>query len=316
MDITQQRLVKVVPYDSQWALEFAREAENICKALGSNCIDIHHIGSTSVSGLAAKPIIDMLPVVKDIQLSIDSIQEMEQLGYEYKGEFGILFRRYFQKGSQIRTHNVHIFEKGNTEIDRHLKFRDWMRTHIDDREAYAKLKQMLAQKYLHDIFSYCCGKDKFVASIDEKAGFQGYRLVQVASNGERLFYGKLHQKCPCSQNDASGVFINNEQYHLVFFKGPELVGGAHIDMSGPADGVIWFFVVDVSYQRKGYGTYILLQLEKWLHQHQIKTLKCFVPQEQLQFFLKKGYTVQEHVQHQNFKKYVWIGKDITHVFAR
>jgi len=119
----------------------------------ANCIDVHHIGSTSVPGLAAKPVIDMVPVVRDIMDVEKSNHAMQQLGYEAKGEYGIPFRRYYQKGGEQRTHNVHVFEEGNPEIERHLKFRDWMISHADDRDAYAKIKQELAQKYPNDIMA-------------------------------------------------------------------------------------------------------------------------------------------------------------------
>ncbi|CDZ81906.1 dephospho-CoA kinase/protein folding accessory domain-containing protein [Candidatus Rubidus massiliensis] len=89
------RTVKVVSYDPKWPLMFEAEAALIKQALGSNCLAVHHIGSTSIPGLSAKPIIDILPVVKNI-LEVDaSTEAMENLGYDVKGEYGIAFRRYF-----------------------------------------------------------------------------------------------------------------------------------------------------------------------------------------------------------------------------
>lgn len=123
-----QEKVEVVPYDPSWPELFAAEAKRIREALGPNCTLIHHIGSTSVPGLSAKPIIDILPVVRDI-LEVDRVTEaMERLGYEAKGENGIAFRRFFEKGKKVRTHNVHVYEEGDPEIDRYLRFRDWMRS--------------------------------------------------------------------------------------------------------------------------------------------------------------------------------------------
>lgn len=175
----EQHLIKVVPYDSSWSMQFEQEAEQIKKALGNNCIDIHHIGSTSVPGLAAKPVIDMIPVVLDLSKVDSANTAMRTLGYEAKGEYGIPFRRYFQKGDNQRTHHAHVFELGNSEIERHLKFRDWMRSHPEDREAYARLKQELARQYSDDITAYCLGKEDFIAIIDKKAGFNGLRMVKA-----------------------------------------------------------------------------------------------------------------------------------------
>ena len=104
--------IEVVPYSPEWPEMFASEAELIKQALGNNCITIHHIGSTSVPGLSAKPIIDILPVVRDIQEVDKATKAMESLGYEAKGEYGMAFRRYFQKGQNARTHNVHVY-RGN-----------------------------------------------------------------------------------------------------------------------------------------------------------------------------------------------------------
>ncbi|MCP4923601.1 MAG: GrpB family protein [bacterium] len=185
------RKIEVVPYDPDWATLFEAEAEKIKEVLGENCLEIHHIGSTSVPGLAAKPIIDMIPVVKNITEVDLKNPEMIALGYEAKGEFGIPFRRYFQKGVDVRTHNVHVFEAGSTEIDRHLKFRDWMRENEADRQAYASLKQDLAERFPDDIMGYCLGKSDFVASIDKKAGWNGLRLVMALTPEEWTVYHAL-----------------------------------------------------------------------------------------------------------------------------
>lgn len=109
-------LIKVVAYDASWPQLFEIEAQRIKGILGDHCITIHHIGSTAVPGLSAKPIIDILPVVNDI-LQVDQFNSaMKNIGYAAKGEYGIPFRRYFQKSSERRTHNVHIFAEGNPEL--------------------------------------------------------------------------------------------------------------------------------------------------------------------------------------------------------
>lgn len=167
------RYIEVVPYNSNWPKHFAKEAEKIKQALGENCIEIHHIGSTSVAGLAAKPLIDILPVVKDIRLVDNSISAMQELGYEARGEFGIAFRRFFVKRKDVRTHNVHVFEEGNSEIDRHLKFRGWMRKYPEDRNKYAELKLNLAEKFPNNIHSYCLGKEEFIHSINNNSDWKG-----------------------------------------------------------------------------------------------------------------------------------------------
>ena len=114
------------------AEQFLIESEYVKHALGSNCIVIYHIGSTAVPGLASKPVIDLMPVVLDIN-AVDLCNEaMEILDYTARGEDGIPLRRCFRKGSHIRTHHVHVFEQGNPQIDRHLRFRNWMRNNAED----------------------------------------------------------------------------------------------------------------------------------------------------------------------------------------
>ena len=162
--------IVVVEYNLEWNREFEKESALIKDVLGDNCIAIHHIGSTAVSGLAAKPIIDMMPVVKSLE-AVDAVRDgLEALGYEYMGEFGIPGRRYMRKGGSERTHQVHVFREDDREnIERHLAFRDYLRTHDDARDEYARLKKELAVKFPYDIDGYCDGKDEFVKRLEKIA---------------------------------------------------------------------------------------------------------------------------------------------------
>lgn len=162
--------VIVVPYSQKWKAMYEKEAEMIAEILGDNCIAVYHIGSTSVPGLAAKPIIDIMPVVKDICKVDECEPAFEKIGYEYLGEFGIPGRRYLRKGGDERTHQIHIFEKSNDkDIDRHLAVRDYLRTHEEAAREYGELKKALAEKFPYDIESYCDGKDEFVKGLERKA---------------------------------------------------------------------------------------------------------------------------------------------------
>ena len=160
----------VVEYRPEWAQEYASEERKIREILGDNCAAIYHIGSTSVPGLAAKPIIDIMPVVKSLSLVDGKAAEFEKIGYEYLGEFGIPGRRYLRKGGDERTHQIHIFQQGDTEnIERHLAVRDYLCTHGEVRDEYARLKKSLAEKFPYDIGAYCDGKDAFVKDLERKA---------------------------------------------------------------------------------------------------------------------------------------------------
>ncbi|MGM9618441.1 MAG: GrpB family protein [Oscillospiraceae bacterium] len=164
------RHVVVMEYDPAWAEKFETEAKKIKEILGENCVAIHHIGSTSVAGLAAKPIIDIMPVVRSLD-AVDALASaFERIGYEYMGEFGIPGRRYLRKGGEEHTHHIHIFAESSTEdIERHLAVRDYLRTHKEVCDAYAALKKELAEKYAYDIDGYCDGKDAFVKRMEKEA---------------------------------------------------------------------------------------------------------------------------------------------------
>ncbi|WP_036480937.1 GrpB family protein [Myxosarcina sp. GI1] len=163
--------VEVVPHNPQWKNAFKVESKQIAKAIGENIITIHHIGSTAISTIYAKPIIDFLVEVSDLALVDERNTEMEALGYEAMGEFGIKNRRYFRKHNLlgIRTHHVHIFEVNSPEVKRHLAFRDYLIAYPQVAWEYSALKRKLAQKYPEDIEGYMDGKDRFIKDIEKKA---------------------------------------------------------------------------------------------------------------------------------------------------
>ena len=107
--------VRVVPYDPRWPARYEEEADRIRAILGDQLTAIHHIGSTAVPGLWAKPILDILPVVHRIGQVDALFPRFEAMGYECMGEFGIPGRRYFRKGGEERTYHVHIFDEQHEE---------------------------------------------------------------------------------------------------------------------------------------------------------------------------------------------------------
>ncbi|MBU5591676.1 GrpB family protein [Clostridium sp. MSJ-4] len=162
--------VEVVEYNSEWRNLYLEEAEKIKNILGNELVDIYHIGSTSVENLKAKPIIDIMPVVRDITKIDYYNKDFEALGYEPKGEFGMVGRRYFRKGFENRTHQIHIFEISNSnDIKRHLAVRDYLRTHPESAFEYGELKSRLATMFPNDIDAYCDGKDDFVKELERKS---------------------------------------------------------------------------------------------------------------------------------------------------
>ena len=166
VDMGLMRDIVVVEYRSEWVENFTAESRRLSDSLASVLISIHHIGSTSVPGLAAKPIIDILAVVGSLK-ELDACNDaMMDLGYEPKGEFGIVGRRFFIKGSDAcRTHHVHAYELGHHEVGEHLDFRDYLRVQPEQALRYAELKAKLAARYRNDIEAYIEGKELLIKEI-------------------------------------------------------------------------------------------------------------------------------------------------------
>lgn len=164
------RMVEVVPYDPLWPASYAAEAAKVVGVLGRNLISIHHIGSTAIPGIAAKPTIDMLAVVVDLAVLDISNNAMRNLGYQPKGENGILGRRYFQK-KEGETHlfHLHAFRVGHPDIDRHLNFRDYLRAHPAEARAYQELKLALAERFTDQPKRYTSAKSDFIQVLDQRA---------------------------------------------------------------------------------------------------------------------------------------------------
>ena len=165
------RKIEVVPHNLDWHSLFETESKQIAIALAENVIAIHHIGSTSIETIYAKPIIDILVEVGSIAKVDEQNLSMQLLSYQCMGEFGIKDRRFFLKDNPagIRTYHIHVFEVNSTQITRHITFRDYLNVHLEDAQAYSTLKQTLAEKYPDDIDRYIAGKSEFIQEIDCQA---------------------------------------------------------------------------------------------------------------------------------------------------
>ncbi len=164
------RKTNIQPWTKQWEVAYDQEQKLLKEILKDELVDIYHIGSTSVPAIGcAKPIIDILIVVKDIE-KVDRYNEaLQSVGYELKGENGIAGRRYFPKGKQNRTYHVHIYQEGNEHIQAHLDFKMYLMEHQEDAKAYGKLKRELARRFPENHHMYQEGKQEFVNELVERA---------------------------------------------------------------------------------------------------------------------------------------------------
>ena len=168
-----KRSVMVIPYQTHWPAVFATEQASILAALGTTALALHHIGSTAVPGLAAKPIIDLLLEVTDLSEFDTKAAALASLGYIAKGENGISGRRYFYRntapGSNQRSHHLHVFVRGAPQVGQHLTLRDYLRQNPGAAAEYSALKQRLARQFPSDTHSYQAGKDHFVTQLLQQA---------------------------------------------------------------------------------------------------------------------------------------------------
>jgi len=159
-DGNRGRKIEVVDYDPAWPDQFREEVVAIKRALGDHVVALEHGGSTSVPGLAAKPIIDMWASLA-APLREEDIDAMVAIGYEYLGESALPDQDFFVKRASISYH-LHCYPAGHPEWDRHLAFRDWLRTHPDGAAAYARLKRELAKRFPADALAYTEAKSEFI----------------------------------------------------------------------------------------------------------------------------------------------------------
>jgi GrpB-like predicted nucleotidyltransferase (UPF0157 family) len=161
---TMEDPILVVDYDVDWPLQYEQEKSHILDALSNTIADIQHIGSTSVPGLAAKPVIDILLGVEQMPPQTSQIAGLETLGYLYCGELGIPGRHYFRRGMP-RTHQIHLVKLNSEFWETHVLFRDFLRTHPNAAQQYEALKRDLAVKFRADRERYTDSKTPLIEQL-------------------------------------------------------------------------------------------------------------------------------------------------------
>ena len=161
--------ITLAEYDSQWPALYAREEARIRSVLGDRVVEIHHTGSTSVPGLAAKPVIDITLVVPDSADEPAYVPDMEAAGYRLTIREPEWFEHRLFKGPDTNV-NLHVFSPGCQEIERMVGFRDWLRTHPEDRELYLRTKRELSTRTWAYVQNYADAKTEVVEAIAARAG--------------------------------------------------------------------------------------------------------------------------------------------------
>jgi GrpB-like predicted nucleotidyltransferase (UPF0157 family) len=160
---TYQPIV-VADYDPEWPRWFARAGEQIRRALGDKVLQLDHVGSTSVPGLPAKPLIDINLVVADTTDEAAYVPPLEAIGYELRVREPDWYEHRLLRGQDPPV-NLHVFPDGCEEVERMLLLRDWLRTHDGDRDLYARAKRDLAQQEWKYVQNYADAKTEVIQEI-------------------------------------------------------------------------------------------------------------------------------------------------------
>lgn len=166
----ERKKVKLISYKPIWKKLYKKEENSLLNTLGKDVLDIQHVGSTSVSGVKSKPIIDIAIGIKSLKIGKKFISPLKRLGYEYRGNAGVKGRLFFAKGSRKnRTHYLHVEKLNSKNWKNHIIFRDYLRQNKKAVKEYNKLKEKLAKQFKDDRDQYTARKDFFIRKIINKA---------------------------------------------------------------------------------------------------------------------------------------------------
>lgn len=164
--------VVVEPYNMEWKSDFIAIRDELDAVLKDIVLKIEHVGSTSVEGLSAKPVIDVDVVIKDTTVLPDVISALQTIGYFHEGDLGIPGREAFKyEGKEyLRKHHLYVCSQDSEELKRHITFRDYLRSNPDAVEEYSKIKEEAANLYPWDIDKYIEHKSPVIEMIYKRIG--------------------------------------------------------------------------------------------------------------------------------------------------
>ena len=166
--------VIVLPYDKAWKSAFEEIKQESKSAIGDLIIGIEHVGSTSVEGMSAKPIIDIDVIIKDYSIFDSVVSKLETIGYRHVGNQGIKDREVFKYSdkSQLQKHHLYVCPQQSEELQRHIKFRDFLRNHSETVKKYSLVKETAAQLFPDDIEKYIEYKSPYIEELYKICGLK------------------------------------------------------------------------------------------------------------------------------------------------
>lgn len=291
------KFVTVLPYNEKWKEDFENIKIELIKAIGDIAISIEHVGSTSVEGLAAKPIIDIDVVVKKENLP-NAIKMLEGIGYKHEGNLGIEEREAFtyEGKEHLQEHHLYVCPEDSKELKRHLAFRDYLRSHKYAVEQYGKIKTEAARLYPDDIDKYMEYKSPVIDRIYEQMNYK-FRLATLR---DLPILKQMYMDIIADMYNHA-IYIWDDIYPCVMFEddiknkriyilqdGETIVSAFSISFeSAGAKSVKWKYSlqnsiymdrlgVNVNYARKGIGSRMLSECENIAQNMNAETLRFFV----------------------------------------
>ena len=173
------KTIVVVDYDAEWPRRFEEVRARVWPAVLDVADRIEHVGSTSVPGLAAKPIIDMTVVVSTRGDVPPVIERLARLRYRHRGNLCVDDREAFDNPADLPKHNLYVCPEGTIGIVNQVAVRDFLRANADAARRYAELKKRLAAKFPHDIDQYVFGKTDFILDVLRRAGLSAEQLASI-----------------------------------------------------------------------------------------------------------------------------------------
>lgn len=292
----RRKQVEVVPYNPDWPRLFEIEKALIESVLENNCLAVHHIGSTAVPGLAAKPKLDIIAVIKNRHQVIPSLSRVD---FDFRGEWNIPFKMGFAKRGVIDV-NLHVFEEGDSEIKLNLLFRDYLRSHPEACAEYAALKYALVQedsshyKTSSAFPVYSLRKHALISKILNEAGFDGLRLLFCAHYEDWDAYHRIRDEQIFDRNEVlydknHSSFTAENHYHFVLCKGTQVVSVAHVEFLNEREAALRSLATDEPYKKQGYAKRLMELLERWIVLQGRETIKLHSALEAEAFYRKLGY---------------------------
>lgn len=172
-------MIELLPHNPEWK-EFFQEVKNkVWPHVQDFACSMEHVGSTSIPGLIAKPVVDMVIIVGSEENSKKAIQALTKLGYEHRGDLGIHGREAFRRPPGTSKHHLYVVLDDSVSLKNHLLFKKYMLENHAGRQQYSELKKNLAEKYANDIDQYCIGKTGFIVNILRQQGLSEAELQEI-----------------------------------------------------------------------------------------------------------------------------------------